>query len=92
MPFCTASPGRRRAVPPIYTALTDPNLSMPQQINGIQLPAIEEIALCAYLIWDREGRPSGREKEHWFQAETQLLATRAHDEWTGNRQPSHSLS
>jgi len=53
---------------------------MPYEFNGH--PSSEEIAYCAYLIWEREGRPCGREKEHWLQAETQLMATRAHEEWT----------
>jgi hypothetical protein len=56
---------------------------MSNEQNGFQHPAWDEIAHCAYLIWEREGRPPGREKEHWLQAETQLLATRAHEEWTG---------
>jgi len=62
---------------------------MAQADNGFSAPAAEEIAVCAYLIWEKEGRPKGREREHWLQAETQLLATRAHDGWTGDptRQP-----
>jgi len=48
-----------------------------------QAPIPDEVAICAYLIWEREGRPLGREKEHWIEAETQLLACRAHDKWTG---------
>jgi hypothetical protein len=55
---------------------------MSNQLNGFQAPHQDEIAFCAYLIWEKEGRPSGREREHWLQAETQLLATRAHEEWT----------
>ena len=54
---------------------------MPHEFNGEPRP--EEVATCAYLIWEKEGRPCGREKEHWLQAETQLMVTRAHDEWTG---------
>jgi hypothetical protein len=38
----------------------------------------EEIALCAYAIWEREGRPEGCDVEHWQQAETQLRAIRKH--------------
>ncbi len=33
--------------------------------------AHEEIALSAYSIWDQEGRPEGRDVEHWLQAEAQ---------------------
>jgi hypothetical protein len=32
----------------------------------------EEISKRAREIWDREGRPEGRDKEHWLQAETEL--------------------
>lgn len=55
---------------------------MSQENNGFAPPSQDEIASCAYLIWEREGRLSGREKEHWLQAETQLIACRAHDGWT----------
>jgi len=36
----------------------------------------EEIALYAYYIWEKEGRPEGRALEHWLQAELQLRAAR----------------
>ena len=39
-------------------------------------PTPEEIALYAYAIWEHEGRPEGREIEHWQQAEAQLRAAR----------------
>jgi hypothetical protein len=45
-------------------------------------PRPDEIALCAYLIWEKEGRPPGREREFWLQAEIQLAACRAHEHWT----------
>ena len=48
-----------------------------------QPPTYDEIATCAYLIWVKEGRPPGREAEHWHQAETQLHAMRLHDGWVG---------
>ena len=60
-----------------------PNFFMSHEHNGFKEPTGDEIALCAYLIWEKEGCPEGREKEHWLQAETQLLACRAHDGWTG---------
>jgi hypothetical protein len=41
-------------------------------------PSTEEIAVCAYLIWEQEGRAA----EHWLQAEEQLAAAHAHDQWT----------
>ena len=36
-----------------------------------------QIATCAYLIWQSEGFPDGREEAHWPKAEAQLLADRA---------------
>jgi hypothetical protein len=42
---------------------------------AVQKPTHEEIAVCAYLIWEKEGRPHGRDQEHWSQAEAQLMAT-----------------
>ncbi len=44
-------------------------------------PFESEISTCAYLIWEHEGRPSGREQMHWEQARAQLIACREHDEW-----------
>jgi hypothetical protein len=32
----------------------------------------EQIAQRAFEIWDREGRPEGRDQEHWFRAEAEL--------------------
>jgi len=55
---------------------------MSHEINGFHAPGNDEIAYCAYLIWEKEGRPPGRAREHWLQAETQLTACRAHDGWT----------
>ena len=34
----------------------------------------DKIRLRAYQLWDEEGRPSGRDKEHWQQAEAELVA------------------
>jgi len=36
-------------------------------------PTPDEIAVCAYYIWEAECRPLDREKENWIQAETVLL-------------------
>jgi len=30
------------------------------------------IAKRAYYIWEKEGRPQGRDKTHWYQAEREL--------------------
>ena len=35
----------------------------------------DEIAVCAYFIWEQEGKPAGRALDHWLQAELQLAAS-----------------
>ena len=47
--------------------------------TAVNPPTAEQIAICAYLIWEKEGRPQGRELAHWIQAEKQLLADHHHD-------------
>jgi hypothetical protein len=53
-----------------YAAMSAEN-SPQQELN----PA--DVAACAYMIWEKDGRPHGRDAEHWFQAETLLRAMRA---------------
>lgn len=36
------------------------------------LPTKQEVQLRSYQIWEREGRPHGRDQEHWFRAEREL--------------------
>ena len=43
-----------------------------------------EIALLASQIWEKEGKPSGRDEEIWLQAEAQLLAVRKNDAESSN--------
>ena len=35
-------------------------------------PRHEDAAVAAYYIWEHEGRPHGRDKEHWYRALAQL--------------------
>lgn len=35
-------------------------------------PTHDEISARARQIWERNGRPDGRDEEHWFQAEREL--------------------
>jgi hypothetical protein len=44
--------------------------------NRISDEARRAIEVRAYLIWEREGRPHGREKEHWQRAEAEILSTK----------------
>jgi hypothetical protein len=49
---------------------------MSKTMKSYQEPSREEIAFCAYGIYESEGRPHGKEQEHWLQAEAQLIAER----------------
>jgi hypothetical protein len=50
-------------------------------LNGkkFRLPH-DEVAMAAYYIWQQEGRPEGRAKEHWRKALEQLRAAQKGDE------------
>jgi hypothetical protein len=39
----------------------------------------DEIAVCAYFIWEQEGKPERRALDHWLQAELQLAASLWHE-------------
>lgn len=41
-------------------------------LTGVSHPAAEAIAALAYSIWEREGRPVGRDQEHWLEAELEI--------------------
>ncbi len=36
-------------------------------------PSHSDIAKHAYQLWEREGRPQGRDKDHWHAAEREIL-------------------
>jgi hypothetical protein len=39
----------------------------------------DEIAVCAYFIWEQEDKPVGRALDHWLQAELHLAASLWHE-------------
>lgn len=47
-------------------------------------PSQEEIARRATQLWEGYGRPKGRDKEIWLEAEQQLLGVDSEVEGTGN--------
>lgn len=34
--------------------------------------AQEQVSVRAYELWEKEGRPHGRDQAHWFEAERQM--------------------
>jgi len=62
---------------------------MAEDTNTASKLTDEDIARCAYLIWEKEGKQEGREREYWVQAETQLRACQAHEGWINGNGASH---
>jgi hypothetical protein len=70
-----SSPARRSSAERTAAA-TDAPASLSRAGEGRDIPA-EEIAVRAYDIWCRRGRPDGSAQEDWFQAERELGAARS---------------
>jgi len=53
-----------------------------------------EIARRAYRIWEGEGRPSGKDLEHWLRAEAEMKTARPEggSEVPTKRQPGKAAS
>jgi Protein of unknown function (DUF2934) len=43
----------------------------------------DEVARVAYAIWEAEGRPDGRDHEHWMEAKKRIEEGRANSEYPG---------
>ena len=55
-------------------------MSMVSRTPSIEPPTHQEIATLAYQLWEKEGRPAGRDREHWQRAEKELLALHLQEE------------
>jgi hypothetical protein len=53
---------------------TDGPLTRPLPDGGPS-PTQHQIAVRAYQLWEEKGRPDGKDREDWFEAERQLRAT-----------------
>ena len=42
-----------------------------------ELISAEAIATRAYILWEKDGRPPGRDMEYWLKAESQLKDTQS---------------
>lgn len=52
-----------------YDAFGTANLT---QRKTVMIITYEKISKRAYKIWENEGKPSGRDSQHWLQAEAEL--------------------
>jgi hypothetical protein len=44
-----------------------------QEVSYMRKAPASEIAERAYRIWEREGRPDGRDLDHWLRAEREVI-------------------
>jgi hypothetical protein len=62
-----ATVARKRSVQPaVPTAVAAPRIATRQEISS------EIIAQRAYILWEQQGRPHGRDVANWLLAESQL--------------------
>ncbi|MEO6243861.1 MAG: DUF2934 domain-containing protein [Opitutaceae bacterium] len=52
---------------------------------SVQEPTELEIQHAAYLLWIENGRPEGRDMEHWLEAKEMLCHRHARDSQTSRR-------
>lgn len=52
---------------------------MTKQTKSFTEPTQDEIAAYAYKLWEAEGRPDGRDIDHWLQAKAHLTADRQYE-------------
>jgi hypothetical protein len=52
---------------------------MQKQTKNFNPPTDEEVAAFAYKLWEAEGRPEGRDFDHWLQAKAHLTADRQYE-------------
>jgi len=67
---------------PLLAAQDQEVIAEPLSPSRGSLPP-EAVAAYAFHIWEQEGRPVGRDREHWLQAEAQLRWALLADELTG---------
>jgi hypothetical protein len=52
---------------------------MTKETKTFSEPTGDEIAAYAYKLWEAEGRPDGRDLDHWLQAKAHLTADRQYE-------------
>lgn len=70
----TMAPAAKVTTPaPVEVAPEKPKLAAVERPRLRVKPSEEAIRLRAWLIWQREGCPDGRDRDHWLQAERELI-------------------
>jgi hypothetical protein len=60
---------------------------MKKKTTLIPVPTEQEIQHTAYLLWIENGRPEGRDLDHWLAAKEMLCHRRGRDARTRRRAP-----
>ncbi|HEX9242154.1 MAG TPA: DUF2934 domain-containing protein [Anaeromyxobacter sp.] len=60
-----------RAQQPTSARKTDGGNAAPP-VSSLGSPRPADVATRAYELWQKNGRPHGKDQEHWFQAEQEL--------------------
>lgn len=64
-------PAKEKSKVPVRQAAEESQRSA-QGVSARKTNIAEKIAQLAYSIWEREGRPDGRQEEFWLRAEAEL--------------------
>jgi Protein of unknown function (DUF2934) len=67
---------REMTAPTMTKSVTRTVAAIPAASRGRQEDLHERVRRRAYELWESEGRPAGREHDHWFQAEREVVTTR----------------
>ena len=65
-------------------------IASPASSSGNGEISRDDIAFAAYCLWEQEGRPDGRDTEHWLRAEDLLRKARSKAGVSDANPDSHS--
>lgn len=75
-PVWTGKGPRINAAPPIQKLKLNTDMNASNITQYFEEPTRDEIAMSAFLAWEKDGRPADRELHYWLAAEGQLRALR----------------
>jgi len=53
----------------------DPKMALRHPGDPLSASENDKVRVRAYEIWEREGCPDGKDQDHWFEAESQLVSS-----------------
>jgi hypothetical protein len=64
-----------KAIGKSHIAGKDPREALRHPGNPLSASDSGKVRVRAYEIWEREGCPDGKDQDHWFEAESQLVSS-----------------